>query len=109
MSKLLQMSYLHRTTLSLAAALSLSVLPVLAQAPASPSNPASKPGSQSTGKPAETRITPEEAKQLFAQAQALYTQGKKQEARTELRTFLKDFPNDPFAPKAKEVLDRLNR
>jgi Tfp pilus assembly protein PilF len=37
------------------------------------------------------------------------TQGKKQEASAELRTFLKDFPNDPFAPKAKAVLDRLNR
>jgi tetratricopeptide (TPR) repeat protein len=33
--------------------------------------------------------------------------GKKAEARSELKAFLKDFPNDPFAPKAREVLDKL--
>jgi tetratricopeptide (TPR) repeat protein len=35
------------------------------------------------------------------------SQQKKLEASAELRSFLKDSPNDPFAPKAKEVLTRL--
>jgi tetratricopeptide (TPR) repeat protein len=34
--------------------------------------------------------------------------GMKPEAAAELRLFLKDFPNDPFAPKAREVLAKLS-
>jgi tetratricopeptide (TPR) repeat protein len=34
-------------------------------------------------------------------------QRKTPEATAELRTFLKDFPNDPMAPRAKEVLKKL--
>jgi tetratricopeptide (TPR) repeat protein len=34
-------------------------------------------------------------------------QKKTFEARTELKAFLRDSPNDPFAPKAKEVLEKL--
>ncbi|MDP9158731.1 MAG: tetratricopeptide repeat protein [Acidobacteriota bacterium] len=36
-------------------------------------------------------------------------QHKKTEASAELRTFLNDFPNDPFAPRARQVLDRLKK
>jgi len=75
MSKWFQMNYLNKV-LSLAAILWLSVLAVLAQAPPPPPGPSpqpspSKPGAPSTdssksSSPApETRITPEEAKQLF--------------------------------------------
>jgi predicted Zn-dependent protease len=35
------------------------------------------------------------------------TEHKRQQAETELQAFLKDFPNDPLAPKAREVLYRL--
>ena len=35
--------------------------------------------------------------------------GMKPEATAELRVFLKDFPKDPFAPKAREVLAKLSR
>jgi hypothetical protein len=34
-------------------------------------------------------------------------QQKKSEASAELKSFLKDSPDDPFAPKAREVLQRL--
>jgi tetratricopeptide (TPR) repeat protein len=36
-------------------------------------------------------------------------QQKKTEASTELKTFLKDSPDDPLAPKAREILTRLER
>jgi Flp pilus assembly protein TadD len=40
----------------------------------------------------------------------LYLRQKKTlEARAELRAFLRDTPNDPLAPKAKEVLEKLER
>ena len=35
------------------------------------------------------------------------TEHKQRQAETELQAFLKDFPNDPLAPKAREVLYRL--
>jgi tetratricopeptide (TPR) repeat protein len=36
------------------------------------------------------------------------TQHKKTEATTELKAFLKDSPNDPLAPKARQVLNKLS-
>jgi outer membrane protein assembly factor BamD (BamD/ComL family) len=38
----------------------------------------------------------------------LYMQQKRPgDAASELRVFLKNFPEDPFAPKAKQVLEKL--
>jgi Flp pilus assembly protein TadD len=68
-----------------------------------------------TGKFAEAELSLRQALKLDPQMSRvrlelvnLYlAQQKKSEASNELKAFLRDFPNDPLAPRAKEVLNKL--
>lgn len=55
------------------------------------------------------RLDPSMGKVHLELVNLYLAQHKKSEASAELRTFLKDFPNDPFVPKAKQVLDKLQK
>jgi tetratricopeptide (TPR) repeat protein len=52
-------------------------------------------------------LDPEMSKVHLELVNLYLSQQKKSEAVAELQTFLKDFPKDPLAPQAKEVLKRL--
>ena len=89
MSKWYQMKYIHRVLLGVTTALCVSVASAFAQAPAPPSppppatpqtgpSPSANPDAQAQEKPksgdaakGETRITPEQAKQLFGMVDVL--------------------------------------
>jgi tetratricopeptide (TPR) repeat protein len=69
------------------------------------------------GKPQEAERALRDALQLDPKMSKVHlelvnlylSQQKKLEASNELKTFLNTFPDDPFAPKAKEVLKRLEK
>jgi predicted Zn-dependent protease len=68
-----------------------------------------------SGKPKEAEVTlrrcleldPFMSKAHLALVNLYVQQQRNNDAASELRLFLKNFPEDPFAPKAKQVLDRL--
>jgi tetratricopeptide (TPR) repeat protein len=54
-------------------------------------------------------LDPKMAKVHLELVNLYLTQHNKPEAATELKAFLKKFPDDPFAPKAREVLKKLEK